>query len=191
MSCRFYDGENMEWKSNKALPEPKYIMGEPKLKDTGNRREHESGAVRDSSKGKGRMDLMPLRVVARLMSNSVLGHIGAYMESGNTNEIDSAIKEFVYNGKLLPFEDRSPEMADMMIAVGKHFEKGAEKYKPRNWEAGLPISWYIDSGVRHYLKHLRGDDDEPHGVAFVWNMLCLIWTHHHRPECIDVNFKEV
>ena len=26
---------------------------------------------------------------------------------------------------------------------------------------------------------LRGDDDERHDRAFVWNIMCPIWTHEH------------
>jgi hypothetical protein len=49
---------------------------------------------------------------------------------------------------------------------------------------------FIDSGVRHYLKYLRGDKDEPHDRAFIWNMLGAIWTHENKPELIDLPFKE-
>ena len=27
---------------------------------------------------------------------------------------------------------------------------------------GIPANVYIDSGTRHYLKYMRGDDDEDH-----------------------------
>ena len=37
------------------------------IKDSGNRREFESGAVRDMAEGKGRCDLMPLLEVGRVM----------------------------------------------------------------------------------------------------------------------------
>ncbi len=107
------------------------------LKDSGNRREFDSGAVRDIAEGKGRLDLVPLRVIARLMDNAIIGHIGAYMESGNTNEIDMAIKEFIYDGLLLPFDDNEKIMAAEMLDLGKHFEKGCLKYGDRNWEAGI------------------------------------------------------
>ena len=39
------------------------------IKDSGNRREYESGAVRDIQEGKGRCDLLPLDVVAELFLN--------------------------------------------------------------------------------------------------------------------------
>lgn len=69
----------------------------------------------------------------------------------------------------------SREMADMLLKLSVHFEQGAKKYGEYNWQKGIPKERYIDSAVRHYLKFCRGDDDEPHEVAFVWNVVCLIW----------------
>jgi len=160
------------------------------LKDSGNRREFASGAVRDISVGKGRCDLLVLDVVSRLMGDDTLGHINAYMEDGNTNHIDDAINSFIFEDDVPFTEHREMVYAQYMLAVAKHYERGAVKYGDNNYRKGIPIHCYIDSGVRHYLKHLAGEDDEPHDVAFLWNMLCLIWTHHHRPECIDIKFRE-
>ena len=39
------------------------------LKDSGNRREFASGAVRDMADGKGRCDLLPLDVIAILLND--------------------------------------------------------------------------------------------------------------------------
>jgi hypothetical protein len=76
------------------------------------------------------------------------------------------------------FED----LCDMFLEIAKHFEAGAKKYGENNWQKGIPTKHYIDSGVRHYLKHLRGDQDEPHDRAFAWNILCCIWTAFRKPE---------
>jgi hypothetical protein len=35
--------------------------------------------------------------------------------------------------------------------------------------------------VRHLLKYMEGWDDEPHGRAFLWNMLGCHWTHQNMP----------
>ena len=51
----------------------------------------------------------------------------------------------------------------------------------------MPVDRYLDSGVRHYLKTLRGDIDEPHYRGFVWNLLCAMWTADNLPE---LNIKE-
>ena len=79
----------------------------------------------------------------------------------------------------------------MLLEVAKHYEEGAKKYDERNWEKGISLHCYIDSGVRHYLKWLRGDGDEPHDRAFVWNMLGAIWTQINLPHLIDIPFWEV
>lgn len=79
---------------------------------------------------------------------------------------------------------------DMLLEAAKHFEAGAAKYGEWNWQKGIPTHCYIDSAVRHYLKFLRGDNDEPHDRAFVWNILCCIWTCKHKPELNDYPRKE-
>ena len=71
-----------------------------KIKDSGKRREFETGAVRDIQEGKGRCDLMP------------------------------------------------------------------------------------------HLKCLRGDNDEPHNLAFIWNLMCCAWTVIHKPEMNDLPKEE-
>jgi hypothetical protein len=73
----------------------------------------------------------------------------------------------------------------LMLEVAKHFEEGCKKYGDNNWQKGIPTHCYIDSAVRHYLKYLRGDKDEPHDRAFCWNILCCIWTCIHKPELND------
>lgn len=77
-----------------------------------------------------------------------------------------------------------------ILEVSKHYENGCLKYGERNWEHGIPIHSYIDSGVRHLLKVYRGDSDEPHDRAFIWNMLGVYWTHIHIPKMIDLPFKD-
>lgn len=62
--------------------------------------------------------------------------------------------------------------------VAQVFEKGAEKYADRNWEKGIPTHRFMDSGLRHALKHLAGRRDEDHLAMAVWNFLCLLETEH-------------
>ena len=78
----------------------------------------------------------------------------------------------------------------MFLQVAIHFEEGAKKYGENNWQKGIPVHCYIDSAVRHYLKFLRGDMDERHDRAFVWNILCCIWTCVNKPELNDYRKKE-
>lgn len=157
------------------------------IKDSGTRREFESGAVRDVQEGKGRCDLLPLDVVYQV-----------YEHFGNLHEPLCLVFDRLYNFvetndcrylyDILVCFQGFDTIHDMFLEVSKHFEEGAKKYGEYNWQKGIPLHCYIDSGVRHYLKWLRGDKDEPHDRAFVWNILCAIWTLKHKPECIDLPF---
>lgn len=60
--------------------------------------------------------------------------------------------------------------------MAKQLEAGAVKYGERNWELGQPLSWYADSGMRHWGKHMAGYRDERHDVAAAWNVLSFIDT---------------
>lgn len=152
--------------------------------DSGNRREAGTGSVRDVAKGKGRFDLTPLNVVGRILGREdafVLKPIELYKRSGDTNELINSIKAFIQNEKLNPY--------DYMIEISKHYEAGCAKYGDRNWEKGQPLSWYIDSGTRHYHKYKRGDKDERHDLAYGWNLISCAWTQEFKPEMIDLPFK--
>jgi hypothetical protein len=63
-----------------------------------------------------------------------------------------------------------------IIEVAKVFEEGAKKYGPSNWRKGIPLSRFMDSGLRHAMKWLRGDRDEPHLAQACWNFMCLLET---------------
>ena len=169
---------------NMAFPE----TDAPRILDSGERREFDTGAVRDIQEGKGRCDLMPLNVICNIYYEKspyqgrglVLGHIQNFMNTGDIDHLMDAIESFLLNDS--PYDCN---WATMFLEVAKHFEAGAKKYGEYNWQKGIPAHCYIDSAVRHYLKWLRGDKDEPHDRAFVWNILCCIWTCHHKPELND------
>ena len=156
------------------------------IKDSGERREFETGAVRDIQEGKGRCDLLPLDVVAANMCDTVIQHIADFQETGKPPHLDVALDRF-----RMATNWNYPQM---FLEVSKHFEEGAKKYGEvngvPNWKLGIPVKCYIDSAVRHYLKWLRGDEDEPHDRAFVWNILCCIWTCIHKPELNDYRKSE-
>ena len=63
-----------------------------------------------------------------------------------------------------------------LIEVAKVMEEGAKKYAARNWEKGIPTHRFMDSGLRHAMKDLRGDRDEPHLAMCCWNFLCCLDT---------------
>lgn len=158
------------------------------IKDSGNRTEFESGAVRDIQKGKGRCDLLPLEVVKSILTDprsrreaKPMELIKIFQNTGDIDFLDCALREFA--------SEHQWDLCTMILEVSVHFEEGAEKYGENNWQKGLPAKSYINSAIRHYLKWLRGDDDERHDRAFVWNILCCMWTCIHNPELNDYGIK--
>lgn len=160
------------------------MRGVPQILDSGDRTQFESGAVRDMREGKGRCDLMPLEVVAGAYSKAgewcgeLFLMIRAFQKDDDTRHLYNAILGFCFHAYNDP--------QTMFLEVAKHFEEGAKKYGENNWQKGIPVHCYIDSAVRHYLKWLRGDTDEPHDRAFVWNLMCCIWeVDYHEKEKKD------
>ena len=149
------------------------------IKDSGERRSFTTGAVRDIQTGKGRPSLMPLEVVAKIMeslteTDFVMREIALFKQFGSTVNLYQALTAF----SVLAY---GYSTETMLLEVSKHFEEGAAKYGDSNWQKGIPVDCYLDSAIRHYLKFKRGDMDEPHDRAFVWNIMCCIWEvdHHH------------
>lgn len=157
--------------------DPAYVPDDiPKILDSGARQEFGTGAVRDIQEGKGRCDLMPLDVVSALMDDEILYDISEFQKHSNTDCLYRCLGVFSEHFK---------GEETMILEVAIHFEEGAKKYGENNWQKGIPVKRYIDSAVRHYLKFLRGDKDEPHDRAFCWNIMCAIWTCKHKPELND------
>ena len=160
------------------------------IKDSGNRTEFETGAVRDIQQGKGRFDLMPLDVMENLLWAYERGTSAA---SGMISEVIEYINNFKRNGTSGSLMQAvccyaratRKDIFALMLDVAKHFENGALKYCEHNWEKGIPISRYIDSALRHLMKDLAGETDEDHAAAFIWNCMCASWTMEHLPEMDD------
>lgn len=152
--------------------------------DTGNRREFDTGAKRDMADGKGRFDLMPLDIVSDI--SELIGtdkgfyftllNIANYQENGNTECLQVALHNFI--------DYEYDNYYEMLLELAKHFENGAKKYGEYNWQKGIPTSSYIDSACRHLTKVYANWNDENHKIAFVWNMICLLWTIKHKEEVV-------
>lgn len=57
-----------------------------------------------------------------------------------------------------------------------HFENGGTAHGDRNWEKGQPLSWYLDSALRHSFQVLAGATDENHAAAATWNWMAFLET---------------
>lgn len=105
------------------------------IKDSGERTEFSTGAVRDMHAGKGRFDLLPWHAIH---------------------------------------------------AVAKHCEDGAAKYGERNVDKGIPQHSLIDSAMRHLVRYLHNEKDEPHLRAAAWNILWALEQETTHPELNDL-----
>lgn len=146
--------------------------------DSEHKETFETGAVRDPKKGKGRCDLMPLDVIGELLEDPFISCIGIYIKTLDPTALYACVEQFCIG-----------EYGDVptgLLDVSVHYENGAEIYGERNWEKGLPVHGYINSAIRHRLKMIRGDDDENHKRAFLWNILCALWTIKNKDELIDI-----
>lgn len=162
------------------LENVKKDMEENKIKDSGERTEFDSGAVRDIQKGKGRCDLLPLDIITYLYDSPatiIFHYINDFIQTGDETHLIDLLKNREYTN-ILGFNGTP----SMLLELAKHYEQGAEKYSENNWKKGIPVSSYIDSAIRHYLKYLADFIDEPHNRAFVWNIVGAIWTCIHLPE---------
>lgn len=90
-----------------------------------------------------------------------------FKDSGSRTEFETGARRDCQEGKgrmdLLPFR--------AIMAVSKIYETGCIKYGDRNWEKGIPLSRFMDSGMRHLSKWMIGMDDEPHLDMAIWNLL--------------------
>lgn len=160
------------------------------IKDSGNRRKFSTGAVRDIQTGKGRCDLMPLHQVADTFkqTNGLIAMTikdialaqGCLEKAETLTGIDQIkqkekAKKHLRACLLCHAAKQRQSLAKMFLEVSKHYEQGALKYGEYNWQKGIPYNSYIDSAVRHLLKYIDGQKDEPHQRAFTWNILCLLW----------------
>ena len=55
-------------------------------------------------------------------------------------------------------------------------ELGAVKRGDRNWERGMPLSWFLDSALRHLFQYLEGMTNEDHLAQAGWNIDAAMHT---------------
>ena len=65
--------------------------------------------------------------------------------------------------------------------LGHWLRRGAEKYEARNWEKGMPFSRCVASLQRHLIAVKKGERDEDHLAAILFNAMALI----HYQEMIE------
>lgn len=103
-------------------------------------------------------------------------------DSGERTAFDTGAVRDMHEGKgrldLLP--------CSAILELAKHCENGAIKYGERNVDKGIPQHSFIDSALRHIFKYLRGDKDENHLVAALWNIAWAVNQEVEKPEMQDI-----
>ena len=149
------------------------------IKDSGTRREFNTGAVRDIQEGKGRCDLLPLDVLAEICPGGAILHpIHNFTESGDVF--------WLYEVLATTAPSLFGNYSTMFLEVSKHFEEGALKYGERNVDKGIPQHSMIDSAIRHLVKYIHNETDESHLRAAAWNVLWALEQETTHPEMIDL-----
>lgn len=142
------------------------------LKDTGDRTTVGGGAQRDMGGGKGRCDLLPLDVVGNMLGNDFFNLMNSFIYEKDDIEL-------IYQAFDLVLEQSNLDIHTAFLNLAKHYEDGAKKYEANNWRKNMDEVFFCDSAIRHYLKWLRKDTDEPHLIACLWNLISLIWSAEH------------
>lgn len=123
--------------------------------------------------GKRRFNLLPLNETTKSLIcigentyNYILLEMNYFTNDFNILHLENALKYFVSM-------EYGTSIEDYNTAI-----ENAKKYGERNRGKKIPgyCSCYINNAVRHYLKLIKGEDDEPHDKAFIWNVLCCIRT---------------
>lgn len=154
-------------------------MQNTKLSDSGERTVFETGAMREITEEKGRCDLVYNRAFGRMTGDNMYDYIELFIRTGDPTILTIMLQEFVHDHYKGCYETAYLELA-------KHYAEGAKKYNDRNMEKGLPWHSMVDSAMRHYAKFIRGDKDEPHDRAFMWNLITLQYMMDYHPELNDL-----
>lgn len=81
---------------------------------------------------------------------------------------------------------------DLLKRVAQYYQIGAEKYEADNWRKGQPKDATMDSLLRHLESYRRGEADEDHLSAVVWNALSMMHVDEYllreHPE-LDFHYK--
>lgn len=96
--------------------------------------------------------------------------IFAVKDSGNRQEFESGMKRDTNENKTLydlVFD------GPMFERLAVHLTKGAQKYDARNWmkaSGDAELTRFRESAIRHFIQWMRGDVDEDHAAAVMFNI---------------------
>ena len=167
------------------------------IKDSGNRRKFDSGAVRDRAEGKGLPTLISPIFAQKFIEYSnqcrnipfspdythylhcALQHTYILLGGIRNSKMEYAIATDIMYAMQVQYNINNYSIRIYPIFFQKlahQLEEGAKKYGQRNWEQGMPLEEYLNSLLRHLLQWYNGDEDEPHDAAAAFNIMCYCHT---------------
>lgn len=102
-------------------------------------------------------------------------------DSGKRVKFDSGFNRDVNEGK--PRYDLIPH--ELLTRLAELYARGAEKYGDCNWqlaETEPEIKRFKESAWRHFVQWQKGEEDEDHGIATVWNIMAYEWLTKYKNE---------
>lgn len=96
-------------------------------------------------------------------------------DSGKRVDFDSGMRRDTQDGKPrydLVYEPLLTRWAELMA-------RGAEKYGENNWQLANSeeeLNRFKASGWRHFVQAMRGDDDEDHYAAVLFNLAAILYV---------------
>lgn len=100
-------------------------------------------------------------------------------DSGKRTKFDSGFTRDTGENK--PRYDLIPH--ELLTRLADLYARGAEKYDENNWrKANSEVEYkrFIASAWRHFIAWLRGDTDEDHMSAVVWNLWSYTWHKEYK-----------
>lgn len=102
--------------------------------------------------------------------DNVSRHDFTVKDSGERQQFASGMQRDVTDDKVrydLAFD------GPMFERYAAHMTKGAQKYEARNWMKATgaeEMERFRQSAIRHFVQWLRGDRDEDHAAAVMFNL---------------------
>lgn len=81
----------------------------------------------------------------------------------------------------------------MLKRLAELYTRGAEKYGDNNWksaETDVEINRFRESGFRHFIQWMNGEDDECHSSAVVFNLFAYEHLKYRLDNKIDLQEKK-
>lgn len=107
-------------------------------------------------------------------------------DSGERKDFKSGFRRDVNTDK--PRYDLIPH--EMLTRLAELYGRGAIKYGERNWQLAdkntpEEINRFKESAYRHFIQWFRGDVDEDHLSAVVFNLFAHEWINEYKEESVN------